>query len=50
MAARKTPAKDAIPHADDCKGPRIERYSVDRPVGDPAQVIRCQECGAQTTT
>jgi hypothetical protein len=39
-----------LPHAEACKGPRVEEFKA-LPPGDAPEVTvtRCQECGAQTT-
>lgn len=36
-----------LPHLEQCSGPRVERYTALRPDGSDAQVMRCQDCGAQ---
>lgn len=38
-----------VPHTDACQGPRMESFTATRPDGTGASVVRCQECGAQTT-
>lgn len=46
MPPRKKAAPD-LPHVE-CPEPRVESYTALRPDGSDAQVVRCQECGAQS--
>jgi len=48
--ARKTKPALPDPHdSDPCPAPRLEGFTALRPGGEPATIVRCQECGAQTT-
>ncbi|AUG87080.1 hypothetical protein PBI_NESBITT_7 [Streptomyces phage Nesbitt] len=51
MATARKP-KSALPDPHDgtkCDAPRLESFDALRPGGDPVSVVRCQECGSQTT-